>query len=775
MSATHTPTEHNQPDILRCMRCNAMLPQNATFCGQCGERVKQRGQEPSSLHYADIVERYRVTSLVRRRPYTQLFFAFDNQQRQYVAINAINLHTLEEAKRTKAIEAFQQHYDLLRRHSMPTLMHLIDLRYFQEHLYVIGNWPRRDTNSQARQHQLSTLFTLLQSGIGLPDKQIAIAWIYRLSRTLELLHKNKIILGDIDPDSILVNEANFESDPALMVSWQSELLPHPSINTNTAYFYAPETLIGDIEPRSDVYSLGAVLYLLLSGITPKDATERTRQPLASLHEVNPHINSTIDAVVMRALALEKTERYQSASEFSEALLQLSANPDDLRRVQKNLVQSAPPAQPISPAQSTQSAPPAQPDKTQHSEEEIHISSQVADNTIDKTAALPNVAEEVTISIVPLQARMARRYLSKIKTGKIEIQGKQSGEESVEEGLTKEKAGREGVIAGSTSQAQIDKAIAENLSSHKPIIEEMMSEEQLMELVTAKLGEKPTELLGETEHIHDQKTTIPDPFVKETDEAQDRVRAIEKQDTMLFQYKVDEAEDVHEETQAQKERGKQEETNALALQTQGIASVPGQAPISERLKALLLKTASNLPGMARSRELEAASKAISKQLVTYKESLLLKQIQHFLLGEPHNSTKAAALIETPLRIQPNQSYSIRINVIGRNKPKGSHLAGLSALAQGENVHIEVRSALYQNYAYIVQQADIQLPGEGYVAEITMPMQPLSGGPSGRRERLHIFFMDDTNSPLYEKPFAIELFISHLVQSGREGHNVLSIPL
>jgi hypothetical protein len=42
-------------------------------------------------------------------------------------------------------------------------------------------------------------------------------------------------------------------------------------------------------------------------------------------------------------------------------------------------------------------------------------------------------------------------------------------------------------------------------------------------------------------------------------------------------------------------------------------------------------------------------------------------------------------------------------------------------------------------------------------------------------LHIFFMDEMRRPLYEKPFIVELFISYLVQPGREGHNVLTIPI
>ena len=128
----------------------------------------------------------------------------------------------------------------------------------------------------------------------------------------------------------------------------------------------------------------------------------------------------------------------------------------------------------------------------------------------------------------------------------------------------------------------------------------------------------------------------------------------------------------------------------------------------------------------------------------------------------------------MRVQPHQNYIMRINVIGRSAQQVNESGGLSALSEGDTVHIEVRSALYQNYAYLVQQADVQIPAEGYVAEVAMPMQPLGSGPSGR-ERLHVFFMDAEHNPLYEKPFVLELFISHLVHSGREGHNVLSIPL
>ena len=194
---------------------------------------------------------------------------------------------------------------------------------------------------------------------------------------------------------------------------------------------------------------------------------------------------------------------------------------------------------------------------------------------------------------------------------------------------------------------------------------------------------------------------------------------------------------------------------------------------ERFKGIVTGKLPALPRMVQS---TAGRMPDSLQRVEHKASSLLKHVKRFILGEQQHHTAAAALIETPMRIQPTQSYTIRIHIMGRDtQPDEEDAAGLSALVQGDIVHIEVRSALYQNYAYIVQQADIALPAAGYAAEVTMPMRPLAKGPSSRRERLHIFFMDAERNPLYEKPFVIEIFISPLVQSGREGHNVLSIPL
>ena len=107
-------------------------------------------------------------------------------------------------------------------------------------------------------------------------------------------------------------------------------------------------------------------------------------------------------------------------------------------------------------------------------------------------------------------------------------------------------------------------------------------------------------------------------------------------------------------------------------------------------------------------------------------------------------------------------------------EGIQSSGLGARVHDELVYVEVRSAIHEHYAYIVQQAVVKIPAQGYVVDIVIPMQPFSRKSNGRRERLHVFFFDEMRRPLYERPFVLEILVSYLVQPGREGLHVLPIP-
>jgi serine/threonine protein kinase len=690
MSVTQRRSESTRTDNLRCSRCNSFLPPHATFCGSCGQRVDKstRSHSPDTT---DLAERYRIVSLVRRRACVQILLAIDNDFRRPVIIRDIDVSSLDEEGRAQAIAAVQEEYELLRRQRIPDVMPAIDLRYVNAHLYVVAGWPftinQKEAGNPSSQHY--TLHDLLQSGIGIPAEEVAITWAYRLCRALDRLHSHQIVIGDLDPHAIVVSDDLYDGLPALMVSWlplsiRNLLPPSPASDiADAACFSAPEVDTGAVDARSDLYSLGAILYLLLTGLPPDDPATRRRSPLPSPRELIPQISLGADELVMHAMALDSADRFQSAAEMSEALLGLcsSTSPVRLRGAAR----------------------------TKRNQE--RATKVLADNHDDDNAS--GDLDDATISLSPRKTHKARQQLAQIS-------------ESRTDG----------------AEAQAKEASAQAI---------------------AQIAEPPpAETIAEAEEVNTVQPHKEAPYIETEIE-------VEQQSS-----EADTGEEYDRERNLPVLRAPQ----ALVTQEQ---------PGSDRqsfLKRQLLERFSGIlpalprlipPGMARYRQYLQLP---SHPLIQTGQSLLTR-VQHFIVGEQQHNTTAAALIEAPLRVPPERGYVLRIQLIGRDEPThredGEPPSGLSALVRGDLVYVEVRSALFQNYAYVVQRAQVQIPGHGYVAEITIPMQALSKGSTGRRERFQIFFMDEERNPLYEKPFVIEIFVSPLVSSGREGHGVLTIPL
>ncbi|MDQ6643940.1 MAG: zinc ribbon domain-containing protein, partial [Chloroflexota bacterium] len=122
MTMTQVTTDTSPSGDPHCSNCHTVLPPQAAFCTTCGERVVKKNVVSLSQDAIDITTRYRITSLVRRRPYVSLFFAIDNQQSRPVGIRDIDISSLSNEAQTSACARVQQEYDLLRRENIPSLM-----------------------------------------------------------------------------------------------------------------------------------------------------------------------------------------------------------------------------------------------------------------------------------------------------------------------------------------------------------------------------------------------------------------------------------------------------------------------------------------------------------------------------------------------------------------------------------------------------------------------------------------------------------------------------
>jgi serine/threonine-protein kinase len=161
---------------------------------------------------------------------------------------------------------------------------------------------------------------------------IAIDYSRQILGALAFAHRNGIVHRDIKPHNIVVgSDGRLKvTDFGIARSGASQMTEAGSI-VGTAQYLSPEQARGaPVDPRSDLYSLGIVLYEMLTGQVP--FTGDTPVEIAMKHlsqvpdppsELRPEVPHDLDAVVMRALAKDPDQRYASAEEMDADLARVA--------------------------------------------------------------------------------------------------------------------------------------------------------------------------------------------------------------------------------------------------------------------------------------------------------------------------------------------------------------------------------------------------------------------------------------------------------------------
>jgi serine/threonine-protein kinase len=174
-----------------------------------------------------------------------------------------------------------------------------------------------------------TLKDVLDQGPGPVPPAQALAWTRQALRGLEYAHRQGIVHRDVKPANVLVNEHGEAAvtDFGLAMVAGGERLTQTGTALGTPAYMSPEQVSGDreVDHRTDVYSMGVVLYELLTGRVPfpmKSASEVVRVLVNEpppLREVNPSLPPELEGLVMRALAKNPDARYADCKEFAEAV------------------------------------------------------------------------------------------------------------------------------------------------------------------------------------------------------------------------------------------------------------------------------------------------------------------------------------------------------------------------------------------------------------------------------------------------------------------------
>jgi dienelactone hydrolase len=248
-----------------------------------------------------------------------VYRAHDSRLQRDVAIKVLPAHTLGDEN---ARARFRREALALAKLSHPNIATLFDLGEQDDSSYLVMECVAGDT-----------LASMLERGpLPIPD---VLALGIEIAGALDEAHGQGIVHRDLKPANVIVTPKghakvlDFGLAKLIAPSGAGGALSHSDTIgiVGTLFYMSPEQANSEpIDARTDVWSLGVLLYEALTGSPPFQApstlailhaiSERTPAPIASLRPEVPH---ALESVVMRALAKQPADRYQSAAEMQRDL------------------------------------------------------------------------------------------------------------------------------------------------------------------------------------------------------------------------------------------------------------------------------------------------------------------------------------------------------------------------------------------------------------------------------------------------------------------------
>lgn len=215
---------------------------------------------------------------------------------------------VSHASKVDSLEKFQREAQILSQISHPQIVKLLDF-FFEDHRgytameYVPGQ-------------NLSALVG--ERGV-LPESEV-LELAMQMATILEYLHSRNpaVIHRDFTPDNLILTAGGVLKLIDFNVAQQQKNTATATVVGKHAYI-SPDQFRGQVTPQNDIYSMGATIFFLLTGVEPK--------PISVSHArlKNPSVSKELDAVVARCTAVETEERFTSAAELNESLRALQSS------------------------------------------------------------------------------------------------------------------------------------------------------------------------------------------------------------------------------------------------------------------------------------------------------------------------------------------------------------------------------------------------------------------------------------------------------------------
>lgn len=262
--------------------------------------------------------RYRIVQHLGTGGMAAVYLARSAEQEQPVALKLL---PKEFAERPEFVARFEREAATLMDLQHPNILWVTDYGKAAGYLYMVMPFLRGGTLA----HRMEQTARLTYGE--------AVRAIVQVGNALDYAHRNNLVHRDVKPSNILLNGRGdyLLADFGIVKMYEATAYTDTGTLLGTPTYMSPEQGQGEtqLDGRSDIYSLGVVLFELLTGQVPFTATtpigvvmQHVTKPLPTLRTLNVALPEALIAVLHKALAKDPAERYQTAGEFVRVVQKL---------------------------------------------------------------------------------------------------------------------------------------------------------------------------------------------------------------------------------------------------------------------------------------------------------------------------------------------------------------------------------------------------------------------------------------------------------------------
>lgn len=266
--------------------------------------------------------RYELLEKIGEGGMSEVFKARDNKLNRFVAVKILKKELCDNPD---IVEKFKGEATAVAALSDNNIVNILDVGTQDEINYIVMEYVKG-----------KTLKDIIKQ-VGKMNYETAISVAIQIAKALDCAHRNNIIHRDVKPQNILVTEDGVMkvTDFGIAKSSNSETITNTSTIMGSAHYLSPEQAKGNfIDCRTDLYSLGVVLYEMVTGNLPFQADTAVTIALKHLQEevvppksVNSKIPESLNQLILKSMEKDPIKRYQNAKEMISDLQRIKDDPN----------------------------------------------------------------------------------------------------------------------------------------------------------------------------------------------------------------------------------------------------------------------------------------------------------------------------------------------------------------------------------------------------------------------------------------------------------------